>query len=484
MAGTATLDILSRAEAVRNRLLRASEDSVKQELGQFFTPAATARLMASMFVAAQQEIRILDPGAGFGTLTVALVQELCNRKPPPRKIHACFYEIDPRLEASLKGAAELCQRQAREASVDFSADVVMEDFIFHATELLSSTLFSSTLQIPAFNCAILNPPYRKIASTSSEREKLRNVGIEATNMYAGFVALAIRLLDAGGEMVAITPRSFCNGPYFQPLRELLLKTMSIRRLHLFDARDRAFSDDSVLQENVILHAVKIPNSGEPILTSFSHDADDAAISTQINQASEVVDASDPQRFIHIPRDRVDQQVRSFFSALSCSLADVGLSVSTGPVVDFRLRDSLSRGPVQDSVPLLYPAHLSAGAVNWPRFDTKKPNAIRVDDASRPWLISNSNYVLVKRFSSKEERRRVVATVYNGSLPGDLIGLENHLNYFHENGNGLDLTLARGLARFLNSTLVDNYFRQFSGHTQVNSTDLRNLRYPSRTDLVR
>jgi adenine-specific DNA-methyltransferase len=43
-------------------------------------------------------------------------------------------------------------------------------------------------------------------------------------------------------------------------------------------------------------------------------------------------------------------------------------------------------------------------------------------------------------------------------------------------------LAKGLAAYLNSTLVDAYFRQFNGHTQVNATDLRNIRYPTRTEL--
>ena len=47
-----------------------------------------------------------------------------------------------------------------------------------------------------------------------------------------------------------------------------------------------------------------------------------------------------------------------------------------------------------------------------------------------------------------------------------------------------MTLAKGLAMFLNSTLVDVYFRQFNGHTQVNATDLRSLRYPTRHQLER
>jgi adenine-specific DNA-methyltransferase len=45
-----------------------------------------------------------------------------------------------------------------------------------------------------------------------------------------------------------------------------------------------------------------------------------------------------------------------------------------------------------------------------------------------------------------------------------------------------MDLAKGLAAYLNSTLVDIYFRQFNGHTQVNATDLRNMRYPARAEL--
>jgi adenine-specific DNA-methyltransferase len=63
-----------------------------------------------------------------------------------------------------------------------------------------------------------------------------------------------------------------------------------------------------------------------------------------------------------------------------------------------------------------------------------------------------------------------------------VGFENHLNYFHASGHGLDRSLAVGLFAFLNSTVVDQYFRRFSGHTQVNATDLRTLAYPDRDTL--
>lgn len=122
-------------------------------------------------------------------------------------------------------------------------------------------------------------------------------------------------------------------------------------------------------------------------------------------------------------------------------------------------------------------------MSWPKTNSRKPNAIVCDEMTRQLLVPSEVYVLVKRFTSKEERRRVVACIYDpDKLATTYVGFENHLNYFHVNGGGLSMNLAKGLAAFLNSTVVDLYFRRFSGHTQVNATDLRALRYPSIVEL--
>ena len=95
------------------------------------------------------------------------------------------------------------------------------------------------------------------------------------------------------------------------------------------------------------------------------------------------------------------------------------------------------------------------------------------------------YVLTKRFSSKEQQRLVMAAIYDPTKIGArLVGFENHLNYFQKQGKGLPADPAKGLALYLNSTLVDQYFRLFSGHTQVNATDLRKMSYPTYQQLLR
>jgi adenine-specific DNA-methyltransferase len=111
--------------------------------------------------------------------------------------------------------------------------------------------------------------------------------------------------------------------------------------------------------------------------------------------------------------------------------------------------------------------------------------ITVSGETESQLVPNEHYVVVKRFTSKEQERRVISAFFEGGiLPGCSVGFENHLNYFHHAGSGVDLTVAKGLSLYLNSSLVDAFFRQFNGHTQVSAGDLRSLKYPTLDELGR
>lgn len=137
-----------------------------------------------------------------------------------------------------------------------------------------------------------------------------------------------------------------------------------------------------------------------------------------------------------------------------------------------------------SIPLLYPGHLNGYSIDWPKPGFKKPNAIIYNSTTSKWLFPNGFYCLVRRFSSKEEKRRIVASVVHpDQFPlCRLLGFENHLNVFHQGKKELPKALAYGLATYLNTTTVDENFRCFNGHTQVNATDLRRIKYPSRETL--
>jgi adenine-specific DNA-methyltransferase len=454
----------------------------RAQMGQFLTPSSIATFMAGMFLCRRSTVRILDPGAGTGSLAAALALTLCDRPRRPTAIAVTAYESDPLLVGYLRQTLARCRRVCTDTGISFQARVLDQDFIEAGVNGLAGDLFGMG-EPERFECAILNPPYRKIRTESRERSLLHSIGLETTNLYTGFVALAARLLVPDGEMVAITPRSFCNGPYFEPFRRYFLRDMRFRRIHVFDARNKAFGDDKVLQENVIFHAVKNTEANPEAIVSASSEPG-ANLRTRTVKHEELIHPRDRHAVIHVVPEKEGKNTRDQISSLRETLNGLGLAVSTGRVVHFRARDLLRAQPGKNTVPLIYPCHFKHGYVEWPNGRTRKPNALVRGPSAEELVVPGGHYVLTKRFSSKEERRRIVAAVYDPTrVTAAQVAFENHLNYFHEHGSGLPAMLAKGLAAYLNSSLVDTYFRQFSGHTQVNASDLRSLPYPTRSALI-
>lgn len=389
--------------------------------------------------------------------------------------------MDPRLIPFLRESMALTQELCRQCGTEFSAEIIEDDFIKSVPPSLENgPLFDGGKE--RFDCVIMNPPYKKMPSDSAHRRILSGLGLETVNLYTGFLWLAAKDLKPGGQLVSIHPRSFANGPYYRPFRKAFFAEVSARRVHVFNSRTSAFQEDEILQESVILHAVK-KTLTEPVRITVSDHLEDPP-KERLTPRDEFCDPNDPDLFIHLVADEYDLHVRQRMRQFTQSLSDLGITVSTGRVVDFRATDFLQREPTGDSVPLIYPGHCQNGRIAWPRDGFKKCNWFRRCPDSESQLVPAGDYVLVRRFTAKEEKRRLAASLISAAnVPAPAYAFENHLNYFHEAGQPLDPDLAKGLAAFLNSSLADAYFRQFNGHTQVNATDLRSLRYPGREQLI-
>lgn len=481
------MTVLQEVDLIRIKANAALDPAKKGSLGQFFTSAPICLFMASLFDEIGGQVNLLDPGCGPGTLTAAFTDETLRRR-SAQSLSVDVFDIEERIVPFIEETLSICASEAANSNVKFNKTFILVDYILKSSR--ESGLFGEAKH---YTHCIMNPPYKKIPSSSEHRHALRSVGIETVNLYTGFVFLAIQQLQEGGELVAILPRSFCNGSYYQPFRELMLKETSIKHIHIFDSRNNAFSDDEVLQENIIIHLIKGKQQGNVKITSspvadFHIDKESDSVTasdmtTRIVAFERIVNPQDKNKFIHIAANERDQAIIDRLSLFTSSLDDLKIQVSTGPVVDFRLKDDLRQDIEEGAVPLIYPVHLNNG-FNWPK-DSKKPNAIAVSDQSRSWLWKHEgHFVITRRFSSKEEKRRIVATPYDSSLPGVLIGFENKLNVFHAKKVGFDKKVALGLYIYLNSTLLDKYYRLFGGHTQVNATDLRNIRYPTLESLSR
>ncbi len=170
-------------------------------------------------------------------------------------------------------------------------------------------------------------------------------------------------------------------------------------------------------------------------------------------------------------------------SISLALNFLNIEVSTGPIVDFRLKDSLTieKPLTVDSSPLLYPSHFEfVEELNWPSTNHNKPNYLILNDKTKKMIYEKGYYTIVRRFSPKEQKHRIIAHFvdaekFNGY---PYIAFENHLNVFHCKKKGLKKEIALGLTIFLNSYAIDNHFRQFSGHTQINVSDLKKLPFPT------
>ena len=472
------------------RMPPAADSGRRAALGQFFTPVGVARFMASMLQVREppETLRVLDPGGGSGILTAAAVAELCSRpeRSRPAALHASVWELDERLAGDLDRTFEHCRAVCAKAGVAFRSEHHRGNFVLDAAVWADDQDLLEPERRPGFHVAIMNPPYRKLGSDSAERSRLSAAGVETSNLYSAFVWLALKLLAGGGELVAITPRSFMNGSYFRPFRQALSRELAFRRIHVYDARDTAFAEDGVLQENVIFHGVRGAGPSPVRITTSPGPADDGLLERTV-EPDELILPHDPERVLHVVPDEADAKIAANMRSLPHTLAELGVFVSTGRVVGFRAKERLRADAGPGDAPLILPGHCARGFVAWPRASGTKPNALAVTGPDDDLLLPAGWYVLVNRFSAKEDRRRVVAALYDPARIGaDSVAFDNKLNVLHRGARprldrrnaGLSEYLAKGLAVFLNSTAVDAYFRQFSGHTQVNAGDLRSLRFPS------
>lgn len=463
--------LLSAAEARRLAIASKTDRSHKSALGQFMTPAPTATFMAGLLDLDRPAVRLLDAGAGLGALTAAAADRWLEKHSARGTLKATAYELDDRLREHLVEGLKALEAHGTKVNV------VGRDYLEEAAASIRRG------ERP-YTHAILNPPYKKIGVGSDARLSAERSGLTVVNLYAAFVGLALAQIEDGGQLVAIIPRSFCNGPYYKGFRHWILNRAAIRQVHLFDSRTLAFQDDQVLQENLII-ALDVGQPQGDVTISSSSDDTFSDVQERVVSFATVVKPDDPEVFFHVSMDSAAGALETAPNITS-TLADLGIAVSTGPVVSFRTREHLLSAPQPGSVPMIYPAHFDGFRLRWPVTGGKKSNAIVRNSETERWLYPGPGpYVAVRRMSSKEERRRVNAALITGGAIGEptAIGLDNGLNVFHQDKKPLDLDLAWGLLAFLNSSAVDQHFRRFNGHTQVNATDLRNIPYPSREDLI-
>lgn len=454
--------------------------------GLYLTPVAVADLMAAQVHAGKSDLRILDPAAGSGTLLCAVVERLANASNRFRSAELTAYETDPDLYEALLAVLDNLKRWASRRRIQLIATVEKRDFLLTHSHLLGKTRHLFDLVTPpAFDLVIANPPYFKIPKCDPRAQAATSVVHGQPNIYALFMAAGAALLRERGEFLFIVPRSFASGPYFRLFRETFFARVRPTRIHVFGSRRETFGRDEVLQENIIFKAVRhdgwqsLGNRFKVMISSSDGLADLGSSARLVLPLEEAFSKGGTDKVLRLPTLKDGEAAVRLVDSWTGSLHQYGMNISTGPVVAFRATEFLHETdvPIGSCVPLIWMNHVHPMLISFPN-GTRKPQYIGCDAAEKSLLLPNRNYVLLRRFSAKEEVRRLVAAPWlKNFAPCSSLGIENHLNYIYRTAGELSEEEAIGLAVLFNTKILDTYFRISSGNTQVSATELRAMPLP-------
>ncbi len=449
----------------------------KKSKGQFFTPTAIARLMASYSLAKSEEVSLLDPGCGTGILTCAMAEHLVRKDKSLKKIHLTAYETDVNLIAFSEKSLSYLKIWLKSKGVVLEYILCVDDFVLnHSKRALNNE--------PLYDIIISNPPYFKLTKEDERAQAAKATASGQSNIYSAFMAIATKLLAPKGEIIFITPRSFASGNYFKSFREFFFSAVDIQNIHLFVSRKDTFGRDSVLQETVIMKGRKSSGKAHAhkIALSSSHGLRDInRPSVKVYEANELIDFNTKEKMLHLPTTEEEEQVVKLFKSWDGSLEKYDIQVSTGPVVAFRSQEYIHekyRNGTVTLAPLIWLHNVNKMALEWPIEKPAKGQYINITDGSRALLLPNKDYILLRRFSTKDDKSRLIAAPYfSNTTKAAFIGVENKVNYIYRRNGNLDKTEIVGLCALLNSSLFDTYFRTFNGNVNVSATELREINLP-------
>lgn len=451
----------------------------RKKIGQFFTSKETAVYMASLFIVGNQEvISVLDPGAGSGILVAALVDRLQSVDTIKTLNITCFENnscILPLLQLNMKHLQE-------QSKIKINFEIIDDNYILSQKNAYNDLQpFDHICDIPKYDWVIGNPPYLKIPKDAPEALAMPNVCYGAPNLYFLFASMSLFNLRNGGEMVYIIPRSWTSGAYFKKFREYALSHARITHIHLFVSRDKVFDNEQVLQETIIIKFIKTSELQENLMITSSADNQDFANSLKLIVPYDTA-ISGSNLYVYLVTTEDEILTLRKLNRFKCTLEDVGLKMKTGLTVDFRNRELLRTAPGDHIVPLFYSQHIQDGHVVFPIGKDFEYMA----DAQAGMIQKNKNYIFVKRFTAKEEKRRLQCGIYlSDRLPDyQFISTQNKINFIDTvDKSCMCEDLVFGLYVIFNSSIYDLYYRILNGSTQVNSTEVNTMPVPTKETLI-
>lgn len=454
-----------------NKYIDSMPKKERKTYGQFFTSKETARFMADLYNIPENKtkVSVLDAGAGTGILSCALLERL-EQTDSIQIIELTCYENDANILGLLKENLHTFQANSKK---DIRISIIADNYIT-SQYLDFNYMLGANPNPKKYDFVIGNPPYMKISKDAPEAMAMPEVCYGAPNLYFLFAAMGLFNLDSDGEMVYIIPRSWTSGAYFKRFRQYFLKEGKLEHIHLFVSRNKVFDKEDVLQETIIIKVKKTNQTPEKVTITSSQSNNDFDNFTSLTVPYSLVVSGDDY-YVYLVTDEKEVSVLERLHRFDKTLPDIGLRMKTGLTVDFRNREILRDDAEEGAIPLFYAQHIKQGEVQFP---IQKEHQYVVTD-QKGLIQDNRNYLFVKRFTAKEERRRLQCGVYLSKRYPQYkkISTQNKINFVDGLITEMSECVVYGLYVIFNSTLYDQYYRILNGSTQVNSTEINAMPVP-------
>ena len=465
--------------AIRNtsKLIREKSKSENVRLGRLFTKKETARLMASMLEIdpKKSSYTVLDAGAGTGILAAAVIEEICKRAPTCRHIFLTCFETNEAFLPMLESNLERIRKKARhDYDVKLFVTVYNENYIVDCKNHYTVTFFDTVED--KYDIVISSPPTELFDKSSPEATLAGGV----TQLKIGapflFFKMASRHLEEGGQLVMILPTTYASASQLKSLRMEISNKLALKRLHLFVGKAKNQKRAVPLKKNIIV-SYKNEEKGETVDITSSLDNGLELSPTATLPYDFVVDANDGS--LTLPKSAEEARIVKYFSDFPETLSSLGLKMHTGLIVDSKCEGLLFTEPIKGAVPLLRPATMKNGAIQFPQ-PIKRQYIAPVN----PSLIQkNKNMIIIKRVPAKSDDKLLCASIYLASqLPAyKYISTHNKINFIDTTDKNSEMCarFAFGLFALLNSTIYDRYVSIVTKSKQINSKEMQSLPLPPR-----
>lgn len=465
--------------AYRNtaKLVRAFVERENVRLGRLFTKKDTARRMAKMFSLDTQKnaCTILDPGAGTGILAAALIERICKEAKKCKQIFLTCYENENAFLPMLRDNLERIRKKCRhDYDVRLFVTVYEENYITCSKEHYTVHFFRRVED--TFDYIICNPPKELYEKGSEEASAIGGISTVKAHSALLFAETAKRHLEEGGQLVIVMPTTIASATEQRPFRLSLFGSMPLTGVHLFVGKQKNTRRAIPLKKECIL-AMRKGEAPETVKIYTSADLGAKTEALAPLRYDFVVDKDG--RGLTLPKSAEDANIVLFISNFPETLESLGLRMRTGLVLDSRSGGMLFNDPVKGTIPLLRPAAIENGIVQFPAAVPKQYIAPLTEALIQP----NKNMLLIKRVPAKRDERFLNAGIYLAArLPTyRFISTHNKLNFIDTKEKGAEICarLLFGLFALLNSTIYDRYISIVSKSNQINAKEFKNLPMPPR-----